>query len=161
MCTWYPPANTEVYRTCPQCGHIAALHKRMTTADEYRNPGACDLCTLSQIAQQLGHTAAALAVYTGLTPAEIGELGGVSEELTGWCRGTHRQCDGMLRSASGYHWWCACPCHEDIPEPKAGTNDHYAWLVWRDARHEQANQEPDEHDFSSRTRRRRQRHNQT
>jgi hypothetical protein len=71
-----------------------------------------------------------------------------SPDISGWCAtGRHDHCDGVLRTATGYHWWCACTHHDPIPKPdpakikRAGTGDvaehRKAWAVWRKARNAQ------------------------
>jgi hypothetical protein len=61
-------------------------------------------------------------------------------DVTSWCEPrfsiwpSHKHCDGILHSATGYHWWCACHHHDPIPEPKPGTEAHKAWKVWKAAR---------------------------
>jgi hypothetical protein len=60
-----------------------------------------------------------------------------ASDLTGHCRNeSHDDCGGVLLSATGYHWWCACPCHpgDMVSEPAANTVNHRAWEVWRAAR---------------------------
>lgn len=63
----------------------------------------------------------------------------MSTDTSGWCHRVpmlHKDCDGVLHAATGYHWWCACSCHPDdmVKEPAPDTADYRAWEVWRAAR---------------------------
>lgn len=55
--------------------------------------------------------------------------------VTGHCQdGVHQNCDGTVRSATGWRWFCACTCHPDpnvLPEHKKALDqlgkDRAAW----------------------------------
>jgi hypothetical protein len=59
--------------------------------------------------------------------------------LSGWCgRDDHGRCDGTLRGASGYHWWCVCACHpkpsiSHVPDRVAARKALDVWQSARDA----------------------------
>lgn len=65
-------------------------------------------------------------------------------DVTGWCDRApddehHQSCDGTLRTATGLHWWCACPCHPEPEIPpvlsREGQADaDKALAVWKSAR---------------------------
>lgn len=57
-------------------------------------------------------------------------------DTTGWCdRSEHDRCDGVLHAGTGYHWWCACLCHQDMPIVRDGQPDtQRAFDVWKNAR---------------------------
>lgn len=49
----------------------------------------------------------------------------------------HSRCDGQLRAATGFHWWCACECHsEPNLQMVAFFGDDWvrALETWREAR---------------------------
>ncbi len=54
-------------------------------------------------------------------------------DTTGWCdKEDHKNCDGILKAATGSHWWCACPCHpkpvvSKWVSPEAADAALYTW----------------------------------
>ena len=54
-------------------------------------------------------------------------------DMSGECRsGGHKRCDAGLRHATGYHWWCICPCHPDPPRTgdNPGFPEAHAQWTW-------------------------------